>query len=113
MTKPVPNGAMALAGGETKAPAPPEAASSEASSEESAPPHAETKITAPKKSAVLLPPRLKMVRPTVGGFIPLSTPSEKVHPNDKAVDHLRRSSTQLMADRIRATDHRANGRLPV
>ncbi len=47
---------MVLAGGETEAQAPPETASSEATaSEESAPPHAETKITAPKKSAELLP----------------------------------------------------------
>ncbi len=80
MMKPVPNGAMALAGGETEAPALPEAAASEAApeaaceaaaSEDSAAPHAETQITAPMKSVALEPPRLKMFRPTVGGFIPL------------------------------------------
>ena len=59
----------------TVAPGLPEAAASEAAaSEDSVPPHAETQITAHTKSVALVPPRLKMFRPVVGGFILHSAP---------------------------------------
>ena len=88
MMNPVPKGAIEPVLGDTTASGLPEAAASE----DSVPPHADTKITALMKSMALEPPRLKMLRPTVGGFISLSAPNEKVHANDKAADHISRSS---------------------
>ena len=101
---PVPKGAIEALG-DTVAPGLPEAAGSEDSA-----PHAETKITAPMKSVALEPPRLTMFRSTVGGFIALSAPNEKVRPNDTCSAA---ASAQPAADRMRTTGHRVDGRLPV
>ena len=64
-----------------------------------APPHAETKITAPMKSVALEPPRLKMFRPTVGGFISPSAPKEGSCDDTCSAA----ASAQLIADRMSTT----------